>query len=413
MKTFFNILQTICSKNNTNTTKIYPWEPFRKGHIQIDANASYLMNMIYYYSQKQQSRLNAKFAALSYFLDNTFNSNEFKDTILSLFSATQKHYHAFSRLAHIYKIKKYPVVVNTNMALNIISPNDKSVFILIDGKSKYFFSINDLISIVESSIGNTSDFFVDVLWPTNPYNNQKLSHSVLYNLYFDLKSSPRLMSPLFHFFFMEEFNLEAFGEKYEAHIRKRGIHQMAYNAPHITIYYDVLAMLKSNIYTRNYIINKEVPKKTVVDIFRPFLYCYLMANYYIRGTEEIIRNKKILFCKLKRFYEYNKAFGRKNIKLTNTHCFLTNKTKTTREIVYNTAHVGFYNIKLTNDDFDEYDNYINSNRRGVLYNMVVHTNSNTSAHITVVDEWQVTDGNDDSSSISSDSSDVNDDGSIS
>ena len=421
MKTFFNILQTISDKNentniNTNIAKIYPCEPFTE-YQTIDSNASHIMNMIYYYSQKQQTQLNAKFAALSYFLDNTFNSNEFKSAILALFSEAQRHYHAFSRLAHIYKVKRYPVVVNTNMALNLISPNDKNTFILIDGKSKYLFSMNDLIAIVEAAIGNTSDFFVDSMWPTNPYNNQKLTMSNLYNLYFQMKSSARIMSSLFHFFFMEGFDLEEFSEKYEAQIRKRDIYQMAHNAPHITIYYDILAMLKNNIYTKNYIIHKEIPKKIIVDIFRPFLYCYLMTNYYIKGTEELAKNKKILFCKLKKFYEFNKAFGRKAVKLTNSYCFLTNKTKTTSETVYNTEHVNFHNIKLTAEDFTEYDNYVNSLRyrnRGVLYNMVVQTNNNTEAHITVVDEWQVPMDEDDSSSVSdNESSDVNDDDSVS
>jgi len=424
MKTFLNILQTISDKSDKsdksdNTIKIYPCDPFteyQKQKQNIDPNASNLMNMIYYYSQRQQ-QLNAKFAALSHFLDNTFNSNEFKDAILSLFSAAQKHYNAFSRLAHIYKVKKYPVVVNTNMALNTISPNDKSTFILIDGKSKYFFSINDLVSIVEAAIGNTSDFFVDVMWPTNTYNNQKLAVAVLYNLYFHLKSSARIMSSLFHFFFLEGFNLDTFSEKYEPHIRKHGIFQMAHYAPHITIYYDVLAMLKNNIYTKNYIIHKGVPKKTIVDIFRPFLYCYLMTNYYIKGTEEITQNKKILFCKLKKFYEHNKAFGRKNIKLTTSHCFLTNKTKTTSEIVYNIEHISFYNIKLTNDDFADYDDYVNSIRyrnSSLLYNMVVQTNNSNSAQITVVDEWEITAGHDyDSDDESDDSSEENEDGSIS
>jgi hypothetical protein len=427
MKTFFNILQTICSKSdseNNNTIKIYPCDPFINlfDYQTIDANASHLINMIYYYSQKQQIQLTkgkAKFAALSYFLDNTFNSNEFKDAILALFSAAQRHYHAFSRLAHIYKTKKYPIVADTDMALNTIGANDKGTIMLIDGKSKYYFSLNDLISIVEGAIGNTSDFFLDVMWPTNPYNNQKLTYSVLYNLYFKMKSSARIMSSLFHFFFLEGFNLETFSVKYETHIRKRGIHQMAYNAPHITVYYDVLAMLKSNIYTRNYIIHKDFPKKTLVAILRPFLYCYLITNYYIQGTEEVAKNKKLLFCTLKKFYEYNKVFGRKNIKITSTHCFLTNKTKTTKVTIYNTEHVSFYNIKLTNRDFTEYEYYVKTLRyrnRGLLYNMV-QTNNNTAEHIILVDEWHVTTSgdleSDNSSDIDTDSSYENDDVSVS
>jgi len=406
MKTFFNILQTIRHGDKSDTIRVYPCDPFIETQNQnLDQYASHLINMTHYYSQRQihPPFVNAKFAALSYFLDNTFNSDEFKDAIFSRFSAAQRHYHAFSRFAHIYKVKRCPVVVDTNMALNRISPNDASTFILIDGNSKYYFCLNDLVAIVEAAIGNTSDFFVDAMWPTNPYNNQKLTHAVLYNLYFKLKSATRLMSSLFHFFFLEGFNLETFSEKYEAQIRKRGIHQAAYNAPPITIYYDVMAMLKANFYTKNYNIHKDVPKKTVVDIFRPFLYCYLMTNYYIKGTEEVTNYKQILFCKLKKFYQHNKIFGRKTIKLTNKCGDLTNKPKLIRETTYNLEHLSFHNIKLTEEDYNE---YYNQRRSGVLYNMVVQQPNNVTTQITVLDEWQISD-NDESSSYE------NDDGSVS
>ena len=138
-----------------------------------------------------------------------------------------------------------------------------------------------------------------------------------------------------------------------------------------------------------------------------------MSNYYIKGTEEVSQNKKILFCKLKRFYEYNKGFGRRCIKLTSKRCFLTNKTKITKETLINIDHVSFYNIKLTDDDFTYYNNYIRSLRyrnSSILYNMVVQTNNNTAEQITVVDEWQVTvDDLESNHSDDYDSSDYNDD----
>ena len=112
---------------------------------------------------------------------------EDKENIITIFSNAQKHYHAFSRFAYIYKLKKYPCIVTDDLSLNPLNPNHKNTFTLVENKSKYLFSLNDLISIIETAIGNSPNFFSEPLSPVNPYNKQIFTNSTLYNIYFKMK----------------------------------------------------------------------------------------------------------------------------------------------------------------------------------------------------------------------------------
>ena len=354
MKTFFNILQTIINIKHKN----YPDDPFAlldnyydESNINEEsAHIIYLINMIFYevnkhkHDDKYKNNASAKFSSLNQVLDNCFYKEELKETIFDIFSKSQKHYFAFSKLACIYKIKKYNTVVSDDLILNPLDISHKNTFMLIDNKSKYLFSLNDLITIIETSIGNSSNFFSEPLSPKNPYNKQQLTDATLYNIYFKMKHSGRLISILFHLFFLEEFNLIKFAEHHESFIREDSIKKYVFNSHFTTLHSSVLTMLKSNYYTNLYIIHEDFPKETLVNIFRPFLFNYFICNYDITGTSKIQNYKQILFYKLKYFYNYNKAFGRRHIKIVRLF-----KNSTKREYTFNTKHICFYKIPITNN----------------------------------------------------------------
>jgi hypothetical protein len=100
-------------------------------------------------------------------------------------------------------------------------------------------------------------------------------------------------------------------------------------------------MIKNNIYTRKLLIHEEFPKELLVNIFRPFLFCNYMSNYYIKGARKVSKLKKMLNYKLKKFYEYNTSFGRKVVKLTK----INNKI-IDNESGFNTNHMSFYKISV-------------------------------------------------------------------
>jgi len=49
--------------------------------------------------------------------------------------------------------------------LNPLNIYDKNTFILIQNKSKYLFSVNDLVSIIETALSNSPNFFAEPLSP--------------------------------------------------------------------------------------------------------------------------------------------------------------------------------------------------------------------------------------------------------
>ena len=90
-------------------------------------------------------------------------------------------------------------------------------------------------------------------------------------------------------------------------------------------------MLTENYYTRKLQIHSEFPKSLLVEIFRPFLLCYYRNHYGLNDERKYIY-KTALSNKLKQFYEFNKFFGRKNVKVitcydTTKPLFTTNNKK--------------------------------------------------------------------------------------
>lgn len=345
MKTFFNILQSVSGCSNKNKT--YPTEPFVSCVENVNCengNITYLINNMYHkfasYKHTQNNyytnRAFSKFFALKSILENIFFSNELKEHIFDIFSKSQKYYHAFSRLAHIYKIKKHKYAVLTDLSMNTLDINDKLTFVLVENNTNYLFNINELCNIIETAIGHCPNFFLESLNPLNPYNNQTLSKSTLYNIYFHMKNIKRVIPLLFHCFFLTLFNKDIFELKYEYVIRENAIKKYVFNSPPVVLYNHVFAMLNNNIYTKKLIISPNFSKNEFVDIFRPFLFHYFIANYYIQGSLMTENSSKLLNYKLYKFYQYNPKFGQTNI--------ITTDNWKTCKLVINTKHLSFYNI---------------------------------------------------------------------
>jgi hypothetical protein len=357
MKTFFNILQTISDFKN----KHYLDEPFtlpkinsEKLYSEVNTEYSYtghkyhincLMNIIFYKEKdcgtKNKFSRNAfsKLSSLNTILENSFYKNEIKEEIFDIFSKTQKCYFAFTRLVHIYKIKKHPYIVTDDLMMNKLDINHKLTFILVENKTNFLFNINQIINIIETAIENSPNFVSQPLSPLNPYNNQPFTQATLYNIYFQMKYTGRVISMLFHCFFLENFHKNNFSEQYESLIRENAIKKYVFNSPHTILYSSVISMLGNNEYTKNLIIHKKFPKYILVDIFRPFLFYYYIANFFTKGTSKLYNVTYILNIKLKKFYEYNKVFGRQIIKLIKKN----NKIEK-QEYIFNTKHISFYEI---------------------------------------------------------------------
>ena len=353
MKTFFYLLQK-CIKSERC---IYPDDPFEiyyRSYINKDYHDVYLyiimiINEIHYSSEKLQNiyvkNAHSKLYTLNKYINNIYISNELKEKILTIFSKAQRCYTAFSKLANVYRRKKWPIVVATDLSLNPLDIKHNSTFVMLQNKSRYLFSMNDLINIIETAICNAPNFFSDPLSPKNPYNNQKLSTSILCNIYFKMKTSNCKFSLIIHLFFLDCFIKQNFLINNQAFLREYSIKKYVYTTPSKTLYYPILSMLKSNCYTKKLIIHSDFPKDVFVNIFRPYLFYYYIINYNVKGIEKNNNYKNELFEKLKKFYKYNELFGRKIYKAGRIKYF---KKKLSFE--FNSKHINFYNIPINTKD---------------------------------------------------------------
>lgn len=410
MKTFFNILQTIIKASVIRypgeTGKFLPLSLTGTVDMYTEYSVYSFICKIYNEFNTLTNKTNAtipkkmaagKFKALNHFLNNKFNTEKQIQCVFDAFSKAQRVYFAFNKFVNIYKLKKYPKVVTDDLSMSPLDINNKNTFALFQNKSVYLFSLNDLVQIIDTAIGNAPSFFSDPQRPKNPFNNNEFSNATLYNIYFKMKDSMRVISTIFHLYFLSNFNNDEFTTINEPFLREYSIKKYIFTTPALCLHPSVIEMLSANFFTKKLTIHKNFPKEQLVEIFRPFLYYYYIVNYDIRGTHKLIQYKKILHYKLKKFYEYNKAFGRQiieliprpinfmnNMSLDLSHLLdkpeeqLPNKKyKLKSKVTFNSKHIGFYNIDVsdiqdieegarflfyfsTNVDYDEDEEYYSS-----------------------------------------------------
>jgi hypothetical protein len=232
--------------------------------------------------------------------------------------------------------------------MNPLDINHKNTFVLIQNKSKYLFNLNDIVKIIETAITNAPSFFPEPKYAKNPFNNEVFNSATLYNVYFKMKSSERLISTLFHLYFLSNFDINKFALNNEPFLRETTIQKYIYNSPYTILHKSIITMLKTNYYTRKLSIHTEFPEELLVEIFKPFLYYYYITNYDIQGTQRIGNYKRILYTKLRKFYEYNITFGRKIMHVKPR--IFNAKVKGGTTITFNSNHISFHNIYINENE---------------------------------------------------------------
>ena len=286
----------------------------------------------YYYNPT-----NGKFVYIDSILSNIFFTEEQKETILLSFCKAQQIYRAFCRFAFLYKYKKAVTQVSYDLALNPIDTNKNNHIVLLENNFKYLFTINDIINLIETAITHSPCFFVDPIYPKNPYNNTQISRAALYNIYFKMKNSYRVMSTLFHLFFLCDFNIKKFALEHESMIRSHAIKEYVFKSHAVTLYLPIIDMLESNSYTDLLEIHDDFPKDQLADVFREYLYLSFIIDYG-KDTLKSEMYKKILNKKLRLFYEENPTFGRKMFHMKYIQCPETGKLKQTQLWEFNNVN---------------------------------------------------------------------------
>lgn len=336
MKTFDVIIQKIINKENIiyKTDDKYSvnfWSEIY-GNSEL-SNEKYITKHMFY-SYITNSRNESKFTFLNRTVLNMFFTEKDKEEIFYIFSKVQSAYHAFSRLANIYRFKKSELQINHDLYLTPIT-TQKYITILQNGK-KYMFTATDLINIINTALSNAPHFFVEPLIAKNPYNNMPFEKSTLYNIYFFIRTTNYKMPILIEKYFLANFDITSFYFENESIIRDIAIDNFVFKSDTKVLYPSVINMIKKYDKKNILDISDDFPKCKLVDIMRPYLHLYYITKYsFMFNKKENAYNE--LQYKIKKFVKFNPKFGRKYI-ISNP---FTKKT----DISFDENHINFYNIK--------------------------------------------------------------------
>ena len=374
MKTFFYILQKKTNQNfyfspvqnemtpiniiditNNNNMDTYD---FKSVGYAFYIN-TIIRSMINVLTENMQldKKIHLKMQILEKILKDEFISTDFKEHIIDIFSETQKIYNSLSKFAYLWRFKRAQTVVSNDLSMCPIDINEHKLttFILLQNNSKYLFKISELIKIIETALGNNCEFFSDPKHPKNPYNNLELNTCDLYNIYFKMKEAPRLISHIFHLYFLSNFCITNFTLNNEDFLLKNSIKKYVMNSPYTLLYNSVLEMLYDNPFTVKLDIDAKFPRDVLVNIFRPYLYLFYLVKYYDECSKTELC-EVILFKKLLNFYFNNKSFGRRYIKVNKEN------NKFSHTYHFNMKHLSFEkNIIAKNFNYRYLNNDINLN----------------------------------------------------
>lgn len=318
MQTYYNILQKVANTDKIAYPRSNNFEDVLKYWSHVNATHQSQENIMLYTHILTTSNkgsllefIKIKHKKIKEYVDTSTSpwlmySNTYP-IFLNILYEGQKHYNAFAKLANIYRYKKKSSIEN-DLLLNPINMESPTTIEIYDN-SKYVFTMNDLITYIETALSNTSNFFCMPLELRNPYSNIAFKKSTLYNIYFKIKSSSFIMPILFHYYFLCNFDLKFFALKYEDAIREEFIQRLIYKSNENVMMKHMRTMIK-NLTRYSIVVNDEIDQSECVKILRPYLYLYIVSRFHVQGLTIRWRAHKLLNRRLKELFYYNPRFGR-------------------------------------------------------------------------------------------------------
>ena len=246
----------------------------------------------------------------TFVVENDFFTEKQKKVYMDLFSKAQKHYFSFSKLARIWKNKKYSYYNNdVDLCLKPLDSFPESQKItLIHFEKKYVFRLTDLMNIWIRALTKNNGFSPNPQYPFNPYINRPFRKHHLYNIYLKLLDSNFIIPNLIQSFFKLNMNIT----KFELHnypiLKDYAIDYYLKESDYATLFLDMIHMVETfKIELQYAYIDTRLPEdamKEVVVIMKPYLRDFLIGSLSCNTLKkEISRSAALngLRCFFQRF----------------------------------------------------------------------------------------------------------------
>lgn len=358
---FSNILNHVTKNKYTNDSYDFFTTIFNEPNLLINEKDDIIMiylltnlfnnNSTIIWKKSHESEHYSKLKIYQHFIiDSSFISQKNKDQMITYFRKAQKIYFALCKFKLILKINCKKELITTDLYGDELNVKDKKTLIMIHKNNKYLFSIYDLKNILIKNLSNHDEFFPELLECKNPYNNIKFTSCELYNIYFRMKDLQMIIPELINGFFLSEWKLDVFHNKYELLIREKAILNHVNTEKVESLYSDIVDMMHQFVPRRfKFKLNPSYPHDKLVKIMKPYLILYYRWSYGVAGANYRQDAINILKKKLISFINYNPNFGKK---IENPFI---------KTINYDDKHINFYNDQEIDKKNNKNDNNNNTN----------------------------------------------------
>jgi hypothetical protein len=232
-----------------------------------------------------------------------------RNHILSILQKAQRIYYAFSTLARVYRYKRTPVQINTDLYMNDIVAAKRTTFVLVDHDKLYYFALNDLAKIMLDSLTYSYMFFPEPKVCKNPYNNIPFTKSTLYNMYFQMKSVFCVVPRLIQAFFESDFNVFSFKKRNEPVLREHIIREYVAKTEPIRMRIEILKMIRQYDTDRVLNIHPLFPPESLLSGLKRLYVLYLYRNH--TTDDQMCEHYEFeLKNGMRTFVKHNPRFGR-------------------------------------------------------------------------------------------------------
>jgi len=249
-------------------------------------------------------------------INNRFITQEVRTEFILHYCKMKQTYWGLKKFAKIWKIRKMPFRIQTDLYMTELDPKHSSTFQLLQENGIYLFSFNDLVRIIVDAITHQNGMFVEPQPVKNPYTNSFLSKPDLFNIYFAMRFRNMRIHDFFEKFFLCEFNIFEFRRRHETELRDFAIEQYVNTTSYSELSQDIDDMLRRHNMSSKIIISQWFPKQKLINTMRPFLKLYLLERYSFSSMTRTYAAKR-LELELSSFIRNNPTYGRR-IQVKNT-----------------------------------------------------------------------------------------------
>ena len=247
-------------------------------------------------------------------IDTPFASELNRTLFIDMFCKIQKVYFALIKFREIVKRKIYPKQITFDMKMVEINPSSKHCVVICQNNKLYYFTLSDMLNIIEHNLTSGDNFFVMPRYVKNPYNNVIFSKSVLYNIYYQYKFNTIYKNQTIEYFFDCQFDITSIKDTHYHHLLKQHIKYYVNNINNEDLIIEIKNVINYInwllIDKKNHInISDTFPDCTLILAFKPFFSEYMQIKYALT-YHEYYQRISIFKANIITFIEYNPKFGR-------------------------------------------------------------------------------------------------------